>query len=120
VVSIIYYQIAKEQRAGATYRTLSESRSIELLTFVQEYLLKYFGKIDVTLCEYQNLVGGDNTIALSGIPDVTASCTQVRMKWPYKLSVRAKWLNESCEIVFKIRLLLLRFTKASGRGKSIC
>ncbi len=70
--SIIYYQVVKEQGAGATYRMLSKEKSVELLTFAKDYLLTHFGKTDVSLGEYQKLVRGDKTMALSGIPDVIA------------------------------------------------
>jgi len=70
--SIIYYQVVKEQRAGASYRTLSKNKCLELLIFAKAYLVKHFGNIDVSLGQYQKLVRGDKAISLSGIPDVIA------------------------------------------------
>jgi acyl-homoserine-lactone acylase len=80
IFSIVYYQVVKEQKKGAAYRTLSKKKSIELLTFAKEYLIKHFGKMEVTLGEYQKLVRGDKVVSLPGIPDVISAMHSA----PYK------------------------------------
>ena len=73
IFSIIYYQVVKEQKAGAAYRTLSKTKCLELLAFTKEYLLKNFGKIEVALGDYQKLVRGNKIVSLPGIPDVISA-----------------------------------------------
>ncbi|MFM9839165.1 MAG: penicillin acylase family protein [Cyclobacteriaceae bacterium] len=80
IFSIVYYQVVKEQKKGAAYRTLSKRKSVELLTFAKEYLIKYFGRTQVALGEYQKLVRGDKVVSLSGIPDVISAMHST----PYK------------------------------------
>jgi acyl-homoserine-lactone acylase len=73
IFSIVYYQVAKEQKSGAAYRTLSKMKSVELLTFAKAYLIKHFGRTEVALGEYQKLVRGDKVVSLPGIPDVISA-----------------------------------------------
>jgi acyl-homoserine-lactone acylase len=80
IFSIVYYQVVKEQKKGAAYRTLSKKKSVELLTFAKEYLIKHFGRTQVALGEYQKLVRGDKVVSLSGIPDVISAMHST----PYK------------------------------------
>lgn len=75
--SIIYYQVVKEQSEGATYRSLSNKKCVELLEFAKQYLLTNFGKTDIVLGEYQKLARGNKQVALSGIPDVISAMRSV-------------------------------------------
>lgn len=78
--SVIYYKVVEEQDAGATYRSLTEAKCLELLTYSKHYLEKYFGTTEVSLGQYQKLVRGQKSIALPGIPDVIASMLSVQYK----------------------------------------
>ncbi len=71
--AIIYYQVVKEQREGATYRALTEKKCVELLRYAKTYMEKNFRAQEVTLGEYQKLVRGEKEIPLPGLPDVIAS-----------------------------------------------
>jgi acyl-homoserine-lactone acylase len=71
--AIIYYRVVEEQNKGANYRALSEKKSIELVRFAKDYMLKYFGRADIPLSAYQNLVRGKKEIALPGLPDVISA-----------------------------------------------
>ena len=77
---IIYYKVVEEQTKGATYRVLTKSKCVELLTYSSEYLRKHFGKTEVTLGEYQKLVRGDKQIPLRGLPDVISAMHAVTLK----------------------------------------
>ncbi|MDH4089686.1 MAG: penicillin acylase family protein [Cyclobacteriaceae bacterium] len=78
--SVIYYKVVEEQDAGATYRSLTEAKCLELLRYSKHYLEKYFGTTEVSLGQYQKLVRGQKSIALPGIPDVIASMLSVQYK----------------------------------------
>ncbi len=71
--AIIYYQVVKEQTEGASYRSLSKKKCLELLNFAKGYLVKDFGSTEVTLGAYQKLVRGKKSIPLQGIPDVISA-----------------------------------------------
>jgi acyl-homoserine-lactone acylase len=71
--AVIYYQVVKEQREGATYRSLTEKKCAELLRVAKTYIEKNFHSEEVTLGEYQKLVRGEKEIPLPGLPDVIAS-----------------------------------------------
>lgn len=108
--SIAFYYTVK-QLAGpsaATYRNLSTATSVEVLTYVKDYLIKYFGKTDVPLGDYQKLVRGDKVIPLPGIPDVIASMESE----PWKDGrVKGRQGESYTELV--------RFTKAGPEIESI-
>ena len=74
---ILYYQVVKEQSEGATYRSLSTKKCVELLEFAKQYLITNFGKTDIVLGEYQKLVRGNKQVALPGIPDVISAMRSV-------------------------------------------
>ncbi len=59
---------------------LTENEIVEAIIFTKNYKLKYFGKTNVRLGEYQKLVRGDKEFPMWGMPDVlTASHSN-----PYK------------------------------------
>lgn len=54
-------------------KNISEEQYYKAVDYVRRYLLHYFGRIDVTLGEYQKLVRGDNEYPIGGLPDVIAA-----------------------------------------------
>ncbi|MEP0987857.1 penicillin acylase family protein [Ekhidna sp.] len=52
---------------------ISTEQYIKAVDYVRRYLLRYFGKIDVTLGEYQKLVRGEDEYPIGGLPDVIAA-----------------------------------------------
>lgn len=52
---------------------ITDDQFIEAANYVRKYLLKFFGKVDVTLGEYQKLIRGDKELPLGGLPDVIAA-----------------------------------------------
>jgi acyl-homoserine-lactone acylase len=69
---ILYYYVVDQLR-GESPRKLTKKESIEAYRFVQDYMLKHFGRGDITLGDLQKLVRGDDARPASGIPDVLAS-----------------------------------------------
>lgn len=107
----IAYYYTVEKLAGpsaAAYRNLSVATSVEVLTYVKDYLQKNFGRTDITLGEYQKLVRGDKAIPLPGLPDVIASMESE----PWKNGMVKGRQGESY-------IELVRFTKAGPEIESI-
>ncbi|MBS1556382.1 MAG: acylase [Bacteroidetes bacterium] len=77
---IIYYKVVGEQAKGAAYRSLYEAKAVQLVRDAKEYLMKYFGRTNISLAEYQKLVRGNKEVALPGLPDVISSMRSM----PYK------------------------------------
>ncbi len=53
---------------------------LESLAYTEDYFLKHFGKIDVTLGEFQFLIRGDKELPVNGIPDVITAMGSVPHK----------------------------------------
>ena len=68
-----YYVIDKISKHEDSYKNITKEEAVEILSFAKNYLIKYFGKTDVPLGEYQKLVHGKKAIDLPGVPDVIAS-----------------------------------------------
>jgi len=71
--SIIYYRVVEQQTNGATYRSLSKAKSLELYNYALQYIKSNFGGTIPTLGEYQRLVRGAKSIPLQGMPDVISA-----------------------------------------------
>ncbi|WP_420315965.1 penicillin acylase family protein [Ekhidna sp.] len=54
-------------------KNISAEQYYKAVDYVRRYLLRYFGKIEVTLGEYQKLVRGDDEYPIGGLPDVIAA-----------------------------------------------
>ena len=70
----LYKQLQKQTgiQPPTIYRPTTEE-IIEALLVTQSYFINHFDKINVTLGEYQQLVRGDKTIPIKGMPDVIAA-----------------------------------------------
>ncbi len=100
VFAIIYYRVVEEQSNGATYRSLSKSKCVELITYAKNYLDNHFSNEDITLGQYQKLVRGDKSIPVNGLPDVIAAMRSI----PYQNGVVKAEQGESY-------IELVKFTK---------
>lgn len=54
-------------------KNISTDQYVKAAEYVRRYLLHYFGKLDVTLGEYQKLIRGDKEYPIGGLPDVIAA-----------------------------------------------
>ncbi len=69
VFLLLYYFVA-DKLAGTAPRQLTTTESIEAFQYIYDYMMKYFGKTDLTLGDVQQLVRGDDTRPAWGLPDV--------------------------------------------------
>ncbi len=109
IFSVIFYYVVDKLISGNnSYNTLTKEKCIEVLSFTKDYLLKYFGRVDVPLGDYQKLVRGNKVIPLAGVPDVIASMESR----PYKNGMVKGRQGESY-------IELIQFTKAGPQIESI-
>jgi acyl-homoserine-lactone acylase len=79
-VFLLTYEYVSKKLAGVPPRELTKAEAVEAYQYVNDYMLKYFGKTDLSLGEIQKLVRGDEARPAWGLPDVlTASYSD-----PYK------------------------------------
>lgn len=105
---IYYYVVDKLYSGNNSYSTLTKEKCVEALTYTKDYLLKYFGTVQVPLGDYQKLVRGNKAIPLAGVPDVIASMESS----PYKNGMVKGRQGESY-------IELVKFTKAGPQIESI-
>ena len=70
--NIAYYQASKI-RNNASKDPLTEVEAVQLVQYVHDFLTKYYGRLDVTLGEFQRLKRGDQDWPQAGMPDVLAA-----------------------------------------------
>ena len=70
--NIAYYQASKI-RTNASKEPLNEKEAVTLVQYVHDFLMKHYGRLDVTLGEYQRLKRGDEDWPQAGLPDVLAA-----------------------------------------------
>ncbi|MFZ9046365.1 MAG: penicillin acylase family protein [Cyclobacteriaceae bacterium] len=70
----LYYYINRTYNNGTNKEYLPLDKEIEEgLVFITNYFKKHFGKVNVSLGEYQKLVRGERKLPLRGMPDVLAA-----------------------------------------------
>ncbi len=76
-VGALYYNIAyygaSKIRHSTSKDPLTESEAVELTQYVHDFLMKHYGRLDVTLGEFQRLKRGDQDWPQAGMPDVLAA-----------------------------------------------
>lgn len=83
-VFLLVYDYVAKKLAGVPARQLTKEESIETYQYVNDYMLRNFGRTDLVLGDVQKLVRGDDARPAWGLPDVlTAAYTQ-----PYKNGMR--------------------------------
>ena len=83
-VFLLVYDYVAKKLVGVPARQLTKEESIETYQYVNDYMLKNFGRTDLVLGDVQKLVRGDDARPAWGLPDVlTAAYTQ-----PYKDGMR--------------------------------
>ena len=70
--NVAYYGAAKI-RKSASKDPLTETEAVELAQYVHDFLIKHYGRLDVTLGEFQRLKRGDQDWPQAGMPDVLAA-----------------------------------------------
>jgi acyl-homoserine-lactone acylase len=69
---VIYHYVA-DRLKGQPFRQLTKQESIDAYQYANDYLLKYFGSLSLTLGDIQKLVRGNEERPANGIPDVLAA-----------------------------------------------
>jgi acyl-homoserine-lactone acylase len=68
-----YYVVDRSQKDWSNTWKLDKQKCLEVYQFMKDYLIKNFGRTDISLGDYQRLVRGERSIPLPGLPDVIAS-----------------------------------------------
>ncbi|MFI5129498.1 MAG: penicillin acylase family protein [Chitinophagales bacterium] len=83
-IFLLVYDFVARKLAGVPSRQLTKAESIETYQYVNDYMMKNFGKTDLVLGDIQKLVRGDDARPAWGLPDVlTAAYSE-----PYKDGMR--------------------------------
>jgi acyl-homoserine-lactone acylase len=76
-VGALYYNIAyyhaSKIRSNGSKDPLTEAEAVQLCQYVHDFLLKHYGRLEVTLGEYQRLKRGNEDWPQAGMPDVLAA-----------------------------------------------
>ena len=80
---VIYHYVA-DRLKGQPSRQLTKQESIDAYKYANDYLVKYFGSLSVTLGDIQKLIRGNEERPANGIPDVLAAAYAE----PYKNGIR--------------------------------
>ena len=70
IYNLAYYHIPK---MNPTKSTLTMKEALETYQYIHDFLIKNYGRLDVTLGEYQRLVRGNADWPQGGMPDVLAA-----------------------------------------------
>ena len=71
--NLAYYQIPKIMGSKRTIGYLTIAQAVETYQYIFDFLMKHYGRLDVTLGEYQRLVRGNEDWPQAGMPDVLAA-----------------------------------------------
>jgi acyl-homoserine-lactone acylase len=83
-IFLLTYEYVAGKLSGIPSRQLTKAESLETYRYIYDYMMKYFGKTDLTLGDIQKLIRGDDVRPAWGLPDVlTAAYTD-----PYKNGLR--------------------------------
>lgn len=83
-IFMLMYNYVAQKLKGSPPRQLTKAELLETLQYVHDYMIRYFGTIDLTLGDIQKLVRGDDARPAWGLPDVlSAAYTE-----PYQKGLR--------------------------------
>ncbi len=83
-VFLLTYYFLADRLKGVPSRKITKAEAVETYQYVYDYMLKYFGKTDLTLGDIQKLVRGEEERPAWGFPDVLAPS----FSEPYKNGMR--------------------------------
>ena len=83
-VFLLTYYFLADRLKGVPSRKITQAEAVETYQYVYDYMLKYFGKTDLTLGDIQKLVRGEEERPAWGFPDVLAPS----FSEPYKNGMR--------------------------------
>jgi acyl-homoserine-lactone acylase len=77
---LLTYDYLKRDKDIDDISNVSDQQMIKALRSVNHYLITHFGKVDVSLGEYQKLVRGEKEYPLGGFPDVLTAMYSKKYK----------------------------------------
>jgi acyl-homoserine-lactone acylase len=83
-VFLLVYDYVSKKLKGEPARQLTKAEAMETYQYVNDYMIKYFGKTDLVLGDIQKIVRGDDARPAWGLPDVLTAEYTV----PYKDGMR--------------------------------
>jgi acyl-homoserine-lactone acylase len=83
-VFLLLYYYGADKWAGISARQVTIAESVAAYHYVRDYMIKYFGRTDLTLGDIQKLVRGDDARPAPGLPDVLTAAFSA----PYKNGMR--------------------------------
>ena len=110
---VLYYQLVYKyadqiRRLSSEDKPVSEKIILSAISDIKTYLIEHFGKVKITLGEFQKLVRGDKELPIWGLPDVITAMSSR----PYKDGMHKVFAGESY-------IGLVRFTKDGPIMESI-
>ncbi len=86
-IFLLLYNYVSKKLAGVPARQLTKAEAIETYQYVNDYMIKNFGKTDLVLGDVQKLVRGDDARPAWGLPDVlTAAYTEPYLNGMWKVN----------------------------------
>ena len=73
VFAVFFYYIADLYKKDPSINVMTKEMCVDAYAYTKDYLLKNFGRTDITLGQYQRLERGDKSMPLAGLPDVLAA-----------------------------------------------
>jgi acyl-homoserine-lactone acylase len=71
--AILFNHVAAKYKKDPTFTVVNQEHAVDAYRFLHSYLIKYFGKTDITLGDLQRLERGEKSLPLPGLPDVLAA-----------------------------------------------
>ena len=110
---VLYYQLVYNyadqiRRLSSEDKPVSEKIILSAISDIKTYLIEHFGKVKITLGEFQKLIRGDKELPIWGLPDVITAMSSR----PYKDGMHKVFAGESY-------IGLVRFTKDGPIMESI-
>ena len=110
---VLYYQLVYNyadqiRRLSSEDKPVSEKIILSAISDIKTYLIEHFGKVKITLGEFQKLVRGDKELPIWGLPDVITAMSSR----PYKDGMHKVFAGESY-------IGLVRFTEDGPIMESI-
>jgi len=93
---VFYYQLINNyadqiRKLSSEDKPVSKEIILSAISDIKTYLNKNFGKVKITLGDFQKLVRGENEIPIWGLPDVITAMSSVK----YKNGMRKVYAGES-------------------------
>jgi acyl-homoserine-lactone acylase len=69
-IFLLAYKSLETSLRGQSYRAITKKEVVSSFQYIQHYMIRYFGKTDITLGDLQKLIRGKKQWSLGGFPDL--------------------------------------------------